>query len=144
MHRQEKPVPLRQINPTIPEPLEEITLKVLSKEPSSRYRTADQLGRVLLSFGNLNQDITGPIILPNNHNQQQPQTTPEPAIFAPKDEPTPVEAVPYFPIEVEEPEQPLMVNEKIDWMTWLLALLAFTTILGLIPFWLYIYFSINP
>jgi len=144
MHRQDKPVPLRQINPTIPEPLEEITLKVLSKEPSSRYRTADQLGRVLLSFGNLNQDITGPIILPNNHNQQQPQATPEPEIFAPKDEPTPVEAVPYFPIEVEEPEQPLMVNEKIDWMTWLLALLAFTTILGLIPFWLYIYFSINP
>lgn len=144
MHRQDQPVPLRQINPTIPEPLEQITLKVLSKEPSARYRTADQLGRVLLSFGNLNEDITGPIILPNNHNRQQPQTTPKPEIFTPKDEPTPVEAIPYFPVEVEEQEQPLMVNEKIDWMTWLLALLAFTAILGLIPFWLYIYFSINP
>ena len=26
-------------------------MKVLSKEPSARYRTADQLGRVLLKFG---------------------------------------------------------------------------------------------
>ena len=31
-------------------------MKVLSKEPSARYRTADQLGRVLLRFGT-QQDI---------------------------------------------------------------------------------------
>jgi len=144
MHRQDKPVPLRQINATIPEPLEEITLKVLSKEPSARYRTADQLGRVLLSFGNLNQEVTGPINLPNNRDFQQPQKTPEPVNFAPKDEATPLEIVPNFPFEAIEQEQPGLINEKIDWMTWLLALLAFTAILGLIPFWLYIYFSINP
>ncbi len=35
-------------------------------------------------------------------------------------------------------------DEAIDWVTWLLGLIAFTTILGLIPFWLFIYFSINP
>lgn len=146
MHRQESPTPLRQVNPDVPETLEEITLKVLSKEPSARYRTADQLGRVLLSFGNLNQEPTGPIILPNNHLpiiEEAPQSE----VTPPQIEPTSSgQAVPYFPIdavEVEE-DQPTVVNESIDWTTWLLALLAFTTILGLIPFWLYIYFSINP
>ena len=47
MHRESLPPSPRQITPAIPEPLEQILLKVLSKEPSSRYRTADQLGRVL-------------------------------------------------------------------------------------------------
>jgi serine/threonine-protein kinase len=50
LHRSAPPVPPRHFNPTLPPPLEEIILKVLSKEPSQRYRTADQLGRVLISF----------------------------------------------------------------------------------------------
>jgi len=45
------------LNPLIPSALEQIILKVLSKEPSQRYRTADQLGRVLLSFGQLPDNI---------------------------------------------------------------------------------------
>ena len=144
MHRQEKPIPLSEVRANIPQALEEITLKVLSKEPSARYRTADQLGRVLLSFGNLNQDITGPFILPNNHTIQEPQENLNHEFVAPNIEPTPVEAIQNFHIEVKEVQQPELFDEKIDWMTWLLALLAFTTILGLIPFWLYVYFSINP
>ena len=47
MHREATPIPPREINPFIPETLEKVILKVLSKEPSARYRTADQLGRVL-------------------------------------------------------------------------------------------------
>jgi serine/threonine-protein kinase len=144
MHRQETPTPLRQIKPEVPEALEEITLKVLSKEPSARYRTADQLGRVLLSFGNLNQEVTGPIILPNNHQPLKATTQPE--VIPPQAEPASGQPIPYFPIDAKEEgqEEFAVVNESIDWITWLLALLAFTTILGLIPFWLYVYFSINP
>ena len=37
--------------PEISPELEQILLKVLAKEPSQRYRTADQLGRVLMNFG---------------------------------------------------------------------------------------------
>jgi serine/threonine protein kinase len=51
MHRETKPLPPTQLNSSIPQVLDQIILKVLSKEPSSRYRTADQLGRVLLTFG---------------------------------------------------------------------------------------------
>lgn len=139
LHRDEFPLPPKRLYPTIPDALEEITLKVLSKEPAARYRTADQLGRVLLSFGQLNQDKTGPIVLPQSapvlpSNQPvQHETKPEP------------EMLPPFPVLGEEtendPEEP---NTRIDWATWGLGLLAFTAVLGLIPFWLFIYFSLRP
>src|SRR5215204_567653 len=53
MHLEASPVPPSEYIPDIPSALEEIMLKVLSKEPAARYRTADQLGRVLLRFGTL-------------------------------------------------------------------------------------------
>ena len=51
LHLEAKPIPPSEYIPDIPQALEEIILKVLSKEPSARYRTADQLGRVLMKFG---------------------------------------------------------------------------------------------
>ena len=51
LHISARPIPIREYIPDIPTALEEIIMKVLSKEPSARYRTADQLGRVLLKFG---------------------------------------------------------------------------------------------
>ncbi len=134
MHREQIPVPPRRINPNIPDVLEEITLKVLSKEPSARYRTADQLGRVLMSFGNLKEEKTGPIVLP-----QAGKTGPQ-KINAKSDK------------HKIEPPKAVKSDENssededsgIDWITWGLGLLAFTAILGLIPFWLFIYFTINP
>ncbi len=48
-HLHKAPIPPIQLNPLIPPEMNEIILKVLSKEPSQRYRTADQLGRVLQS-----------------------------------------------------------------------------------------------
>lgn len=50
LHRDTPPIPPSQLNPSIPSALETILLKVLSKEPSARYRTADQFGRVLINF----------------------------------------------------------------------------------------------
>lgn len=50
LHRSAVPLPPRHYNTAIPPNLEQIMLKVLSKEPSQRYRTADQLGRVLMTF----------------------------------------------------------------------------------------------
>lgn len=143
MHRFETPVPPRQINPDIPQALEEITLKVLSKEPSARYRTADQLGRVLVSFGTINKEKTGPIELPQlrnlngtNHEEPSRAQTPPPAILS---KPAPF----FYDSEIEISEE-IDEGTSIDWVTWLLGILAFTAILGLIPFWLFIYFSIKP
>lgn len=47
LHREAVPEDPAQINPKISEPLDLVLLKVLSKEPSARYRTADQFGKVL-------------------------------------------------------------------------------------------------
>jgi serine/threonine-protein kinase len=49
-HQHEMPQSPKELNADIPDALNEIMLKVLSKEPSARYRTADQLGRVLLTL----------------------------------------------------------------------------------------------
>lgn len=51
LHLEADPIPPSEYVPDIPPALEDIVLKVLSKEPSARYRTADQLGRVLMNFG---------------------------------------------------------------------------------------------
>jgi serine/threonine-protein kinase len=138
MHRTEIPVPPRQINPQIPENLEIITLKVLSKEPSARYRTADQLGRVLLSFNEINKEKTGPIVLPqagNNISPNTPMAAPSvnPSDLADKNS------------EIKNKNFSDDSDESVDWVTWMLGILAFTFVLGLIPFWIYIYnYSINP
>ncbi len=143
MHREEEPLPPRRINPAIPEALEEITLKVLSKEPAARYRTADQLGRVLLSFGSLNKEKTGPIVLPQAGNAEQQPVSERPYVppVQPMDPEGPeIEPYPAPVTPGEEAEE----HSGIDWLTWGLGLLAFTAVLGLIPFWLYVYYSIRP
>ena len=43
----ESPKPVREINPRIPEPLARVIGKLLEKEPSKRYKTAEQVARDL-------------------------------------------------------------------------------------------------
>jgi hypothetical protein len=93
-------------------------VKVLSKEPSQRYRTADQLGRVLLNFGNAR---SAPALA----------LTPEAAVQM---ETTPVAKA----IPVPAP------TSEIDWAAVGLGLVALVAVLGLIPFWVWIYFVYNP
>ena len=119
MHREEIPLPPRRLNPAIPSALEEITLKVLAKEPARRYRTANQMGRVLLSFSKPGERKGA--ALPHKPKSGLYHISPPASI-----------------------EQSQAAVKSIDWLTWGLGLLAFTTILGLIPFWLYIYLTLNP
>lgn len=43
MQMQAKPKPLREINPDIPEGLEQITLRAMEKNPANRYATAEEM-----------------------------------------------------------------------------------------------------
>jgi len=120
------PVPPHVYNPNISEPLEQTILKVLSPNPTQRYRTADQLGRVLSSLENQPEryNLVPPPITPisNMETQQQP------------------------PIQVTTPsyEDEVPASEKIDWKTIFLELACILFVGGLIPFWLYVWFSIKP
>jgi serine/threonine-protein kinase len=50
---------LTRVNPALPQELDRILSKVLAKEPSARYRTADQLGRILEKYREQGRQATG-------------------------------------------------------------------------------------
>ncbi len=118
-HVEEEPPLLSEMVPEISPTLEQILRKVLSKEPSQRYRTADQLGRVLMNFGNA-RSAPSLALTPEAANLDL-------ATSSIKNNSTvPVSAL------------------EIDWVSVGLGLMALVAVLGLIPFWMWIYFVYNP
>lgn len=122
MHREDPPPSPRKLNPHIPPALEQIILKVLSKEASARYRNADHFCQVLTNF--------------RQHYGQEGFSRPAaplvevvapPVRRAPAPAKNPVSR-PTFPV---------------DWVTWLLVLAAFLAVAGLVPFWIWI-LSVTP
>lgn len=130
-HLVEHPPEPRQINPRLSEALNNIILKVLSKEPASRYRTADQFGRVLETFSEKEnyyrhlqtkteiviKTDTSRDLLPNNKTKTDAQ------------------------LMIEGPDSELRKPWDLDWLTIGLGIIALLFVGGLIPFWLWVYFS---
>lgn len=169
MHREDKPVAPRYYNNSIPSSLEEIMLKVLSKEPSSRYRTADQLGRLLLGLYDTNPDSNKTMAFVHDTFQgarvqqlpmkvEKPETPPsqvqvnvqpvnnqlnvsDPQSLVPvnREVTTEVPENEYYEEYWEEED-----DDPIDWKTWALGILASLLLIGLIPFWFYIYIVLKP
>ncbi len=177
LHRSAIPLPPRHYNTTIPPSLEQIILKVLSKEPSQRYRTADQLGRVLMSFTQPNPAepsavSAGSSTRPGSSSSTRPAATnrpTQPARDMSETLPPPVAAQPMpsvsnsmavtqirpvtsrpttRPEEDEEEElaaqQPGSNPFDLDWVTILLGMTALMFIGGLIPLYVWVYFSYYP
>lgn len=143
LHRVATPVPPIQYNSEIPQTLNQIILKVLSKEPTSRYRTTDQLGRILET---IKKQIS--------QSHQEPNQRKEPAFY----EKPPVIHQPVVQKPIEQNVFPPRTIRKVpddeygsrnsqfsgvDWLTIGLSLIAVLTVGGLIPFWIYIYFTLN-
>jgi len=116
LHLDVLPPLLTETLPDVSPALEQILLKVLSKEPSTRYRTADQLGRVLLNFGNA-RAAPALALTPEAAPVMEKSTPPAPAETA---------------------------SLNIDWVSVALGLLALLAVGGLIPFWVWVYFVYNP
>jgi len=138
LHLEQAPIPPSEYVPDIPPALEEIVLKVLSKEPAARYRTADQLGRLLLRFGTQRPEPTNPALHLTPEASNNFATDPGPS------KPRPRLNLPEITLpEINVPE--VNVPEvEIDWASVGLGLLALIAVGGLIPFWIYIYFLYNP
>lgn len=139
MHRESAPPSPRQFNPAISPTLEQVMLKVLAKEPSARYRTADQLGRVL-----------GTLISPQPAADLLPEETilpPAPKPAQPEAEARQLDEEPVFKpaLLAAAPEvPPANPWAGIDWPSIWLGLAATLAVGGLIPLWLWVYFLYFP
>ena len=134
LHQTAVPMAPRQLNPDIPPILEQIILKVLSKEPSARYRSADQLGRALMSTQRPLPAQSQPVSTPKS-----PASATAPTISSPVPTYTNDQSS-HTSLENSPRPSPL----DIDWSTWGLALLALIAVGGLIPLWLWVYFLYFP
>jgi serine/threonine-protein kinase len=167
---------LRQLNPSIPEPLEQIVLKVLAKEQARRYRTADQFGRVLVGFGqtpplaslstassaaqppsaaqapSAAQQMAAPRPASSPDTGSRPHVvSPAPAAAGTRPvTPRPSESQPVVrPAPGTMPVRPASrpaqrSSQDFDWLTWLFVLLALIAVGGLVPFWFWVYYMLNP
>jgi serine/threonine-protein kinase len=131
LHRFGKPIDPQELNPFISPELEKIILKVLSKEPSARYRTGDQLGRVLSTFVS-----------------KEPAKSTKPPSEKPPTRKTDLPKPQVRPARSQKISEPVLKEEaeevEIDWVAILLSILALVSVGGLIPFWMYVYLVFNP
>lgn len=66
-HAASPPPPLARWNPQVPPRVEQIVLQSLAKEPARRYRTATQLGQLLIEYRRISEQVTSaqpPVPLP--------------------------------------------------------------------------------
>ncbi len=124
LHVEAPPTPPSEYVPDMPPTIEQIILKVLSKEPSARYRTADQLGRVLVTFG----DVRAAPALSLTPEARPPLSLESNTAVAPAT------------ALVPSPSS----GSGVDWISVGLGLLALLAVGGLIPLWLWVYFLYHP
>jgi eukaryotic-like serine/threonine-protein kinase len=116
LHMEATPPHPRSINSKLPAQLEQIILKVLSKDSSSRYRTADQLAVILKELLRSQPEM-----------DKLQRTTPE-----------------NTDTTLREQFRRIKPSLKqLDWGTFILGSLAVLAVGGLIPFWFYIWLAMN-
>lgn len=147
LHREAPPPSPRKYNPRVPSNLELITLNALAKSPAARYPNAKHMGQVLKEY---QSQVDSAIQAGTAETQQYPKS---PNILA--NQSVPIQGRSRASTFTDERHSPRAVKTKapaqtntrmvgFDWVTWLLALLALLLVGGLIPFWIWVYYMINP
>lgn len=99
-------------NPSVPDNLSRIVFKVMSKEPSARYRTADQLGQILRTYRDRARQHTA--YHPSNPSGRQ-QSNPVPPPWQPQPSNTSSSPLPpppgYSQPQVSVPQPPLPFSQ---------------------------------
>lgn len=136
LHREMTPQPPSQLNPAITPELEQIILKVLSKEPAARYRTADQLGRVLMTFGQAQKSAAVSLTPPPPVTEPQaPTVAARPAAARNRANHSQPEPQPESVNPLPDTSNPLA---GFDWVSVILGLIALAAVGGLFPWWFYV------
>ncbi len=148
-HLNEQPPLVTDYNPVVPEQLELIIDKVLSKDPAGRYRTAGQLGRILTTYRHRSQEETGIVYPPLTPEatidapiaEQQTQIYPHPYPDGQTGGSTPIHPQSARPgTAVEEAQTEIYGGEAgTDWVAVALGISAVIALLGLIPLWFFVY-----
>jgi serine/threonine-protein kinase len=151
-HLQTPPPLITEFNPSIPTQLEQIINKILSKEPSGRYRTAGQLGRILSTYRERSQQDTG-AVQPLADDPEVPIYEQKTQIYqrSAADERTKLtEHTPTASATVRRPISdgntrtvyipiPRTPANETDWTAVGLGITALIALLGLIPLWYFVY-----
>lgn len=103
-HIREQVPKVTEFNPNVPETLSQIVHKVMSKEPSARYRMADQLGHVLESYRDRGREQTISSIPPASSRQTAPP--PPPVYQPPAPSPSASPSIPSQPLPFSQPQPP--------------------------------------
>lgn len=157
-HLQEPPPPVASLNPAIPLQLGEIVRKVMSKEPSGRYRTAGQLGRILSTYRMRSQERTAPlgpldtrppgvavseqktVVHERQPSRSQDRREPAPVtvrpVRQPKRQKEPVQGAPKTTIHIAAARNG---QARSDWIILGLGIAALIALLGLMPLWYLVY-----
>ena len=147
-HLQEAPPLVTEYNPAVPRQLEQIVVKVLSKEPSGRYRTAGQLGRILSTYRQSSLAETGPVYpVTSIHSTQlvsEQKTQVHQHIPATRQQlyANPTTTSPAQPATRHMNMLPLpqeTADQGPDWIAISLGIVALISLLGLIPLWYMVY-----
>lgn len=132
-HIQENPPPVSLYNTAVPPQIENIMLKVLSKEPAGRYRTAGQLGRILLAYRERNGEDVTQVGLTGSTPAAPLRVDPDATQVHRL--PTAVGDTALLTTETE------IDVEETDWLAVALGLIALIALLGLVPLWLFVYLA---
>jgi serine/threonine-protein kinase len=108
-HARHPPPPLTRWNPQVPSRLEQIVRQALAKQPSHRYRTATQLGQLLIEYRRVSEQVTSASPAAGTAARLRGGETPA--------------------------EQPV-ASAGPDWLAWFLAMLAVIMVAGLVPVWM--------
>lgn len=152
-HLQTPPPLITEFNPSIPPHLEQIINKILSKEPSGRYRTAGQLGRILSTYRERSQQDTGvvqpvagepdvPVYEQKTQIYQRPaadertKLTEHTSASQATVQRPPISAANTRTLYIPIPRTP---TDETDWVAVGLGITALVALLGLIPLWYFVY-----
>jgi serine/threonine-protein kinase len=115
-HQTEDFIPPRIINPAIPDYLENIITKALEKDPNKRFTNGSEIFNELNSISSNISNIEFIKKVNNNASEHKKYLI---------------------------NKHPHAKTAKLDWATVILGFLAVIIVGGLIPFWMFVYFSLN-